>query len=87
MLREQDPRYAVREYVSLLHCAAKESEELTIKALEILLGEGTIAKREKVEALVSWLKNQQILPAPEGAVKDVELSDYDELLGGEGVAQ
>lgn len=87
MLREQSPHHADREYVSLLDCAARVSEELTIKALEILITEGTVARREHVEALVSWLKNEQILPAPMGAVKEVELSCYDQLLECEGVMQ
>ena len=87
MLREQCPEKADREYVMLLGCAARESEQLTIQALEILIAEGTIARRENVESLVLWLKNQQIRPAPKGRVKEVDLSCYDQLLACEGVRQ
>jgi hypothetical protein len=87
MLREQEPQYADREYVQLLYCAARESEELTIKALEILIAEATVPRHEKVEALVVWLKGRQLLPAPEAMVKEVALGDYDQLLAYEEVAQ
>jgi hypothetical protein len=87
MLHEHDPRNAEREYVKILYCAARHSEELTGRALEQLIAKGTLASHLEVEGLVLWLLQQQTLPPPLGSVEAVELSEYDQLLTVEGVAR
>jgi hypothetical protein len=87
MLREQDPRNADREYVKILYCAARHSEELTGKALEQLIAKGMLSSHLEVEGLVQWLLQQQTLPPPLGSVEAVELSEYDQLLTVEGAAR
>jgi hypothetical protein len=87
MLREHDPRNAEREYVKILYCAARHSEELTGRALEHLIAKGALSSHLEVEQLVQWLLQQQTLPPPLGSVEAVELSEYDRLLTVEGAAR
>jgi hypothetical protein len=55
MLRDHDARNAEREYVKILYCAARHSEELTGRALEHLIAKGTLCSHLEVEGLVQWL--------------------------------
>jgi hypothetical protein len=87
MLREHDGRNADREYVKILYCAARHSEELTGRALEQLIAKGTLASHREVEGLVLWLLQQQTPPSPLGCVEAVELGAYDRLLSGKEAAQ
>jgi len=83
ILREEDPRHAEREYVKILHCAARHSEDLTGRALEQLIAKGMLSSHLEVEQLVLWLLRQQTLPPPMGNVETVELKEYDRLLTSE----
>jgi transposase len=86
MLREHDVRQAEREYVKILHCAARHSEDLTGKAIEQLIAKGTLDSHLEVEQLVLWLMQQQTPLPPLGGVEAVELREYDQLLTSKEVA-
>ena len=69
-----------------LEIAAKQSEDLTGKALEILIAKGVLETHAEVQVLVLWLSQQQMVPPACGSVADVKLADYDALLTQRGVA-
>jgi hypothetical protein len=79
MLRERNARYADREYVKILYCAARHSEEVTDRALAQLIGKGSLDSHTEVEQLVVWLLQPQSPPVTLGKVKTVVLSAYDSL--------
>lgn len=80
MLREENLRFADKEYLNILYLAATKSEDLTIKALVLLIAKGCIGNHNEVAQLVEWLQQQQSIPPASGSVQDVVLSDYDQLL-------
>jgi hypothetical protein len=80
MLKDADPRNADREYVKILYCAARQSEDVTNLALEQLIAKGCIGSHVEVETLVKWLMQQSSPPPRIGVVEEVSLSAYDELL-------
>jgi hypothetical protein len=82
VLRATDSRHADREYVKILYCAARRSEDLTNRALEQLIAAGTLSGSTEVERLVTWLQEQASPPPRIGAVEEVSLSEYDSLLTG-----
>jgi len=82
VLRKADCRNADREYVKILYCAARCSEDLTNRALEQLISAGTLSGSADVEQLVRWLQEQTTPPPRMGVVEDVSLSEYDALLTG-----
>lgn len=69
MLRDADLRNADREYVKILYCAARHSEEMTAIALEQLIAKGCIVSHVEVETLVKWFM-QQSSPPPRIEVID-----------------
>ena len=80
MLCERIPAYADREYLQILHCAARQSEELVNRALQKLVAQGALLSAPAVIALVGWLECNA-MPAPmDTSVAEVELSLYDNLL-------
>lgn len=87
MLRDADPRRADREYIRILHCSARLSEDLTNKALERLIAAGGIGSHAEVEQLVNWFLQQDEPPPRIGVVEDVQLSQYDQLLMAEEVVR
>ncbi|MGB6065309.1 MAG: IS21 family transposase [Desulfomonilaceae bacterium] len=83
ILREHNPLNAKREYVKILYCAARHSEDLTGKALEQLIAKNGLCSHIEVEQLVQWLLRQQTLPPSLGSVETIELKEYDRLLTSE----
>lgn len=78
LLKERSPERASREYLKILHLAAKESEAGVDNALRWLMDGERPIKVEEVEAIV--LTNQRI-PGPTAVqVSEVDLSVYDRLL-------
>ena len=86
MLRDENPRFADKEYLKILYLAATESEELTAKALALLISKGHINNHTEVAQLILWFQQQLSTPAPQGAVDEVVLGEYDKLLNLEEVS-
>jgi hypothetical protein len=77
LVAAQEVRRADVEYVRLLHLAASTMESDVDQALAQLLEAGTVPTADRVRAIVSPDR-----PAvPELAAGEVNLSEYDELLG------
>lgn len=87
VLHENVPGRADREYVRILYCAARHSEELTDRALERLTAAGTLRSHTDVEQLVCWWLEQQASPPRIGSVEEVSLESYDRLLNQQEAAQ
>lgn len=72
------PATADREYLALLHLAAKESEQGVEDALRLLLGSGPVS----VAAVTALVRSGQTLPPPTTVqIGPVDLNRYDSLLG------
>ena len=69
-------RQADLEYLRILHLAASTMESDVAAALELLLGESTVPRYERVRSLLDRSKPE--VPAVE--TPPVNLSDYDHLL-------
>lgn len=80
LLHEHNPQHADREYIAILEIAAKHSETLANKALEMLIAKGSLQTNTEVLHLVQWLSNQQIMPTASCTITDVNLCEYDTLL-------
>lgn len=77
-LKEAQPSKASKVYLKILNVAALEGESLVDEALRFLLGE---AKTITVQEVSSLVKNgQDIPPATEVQIEEVDLEDYDGLL-------
>jgi len=77
-LRVQQPRRADKEYLAILHLAARESEQRVEDALRLLLaGDEPITSRAVADLVAS---GQQPAPLTEVAVQAADLSAYDGLL-------
>lgn len=80
-LHEQHtPLRADKEYLAILQCAAKESEELVHQAICTLLNEEKTPTVAQVQALVHWLQGNATPAIVDIAVDAVELGQYDALL-------
>lgn len=80
-LREcHSPFRADKEYLSILHCAAQESELLVNQAISILLNEEKVPCSSEITALVHWMRSNATSAIVDITVNDVELSQYDMLL-------
>jgi hypothetical protein len=73
-----------KEYLRILHLAAKESEAGVDGALQVLLSGDELLTADAVEQIVR--SGQEPPPVPEVSVEPVDLSAYDLLLAGEEVA-
>jgi hypothetical protein len=82
MLREQTPAQADKEYLQILLCASRQSEELVNRALQKLTMEGVRLTAVAVAVLVQRLvgNGKPTLPLPDTPVATVSLSIYDHLL-------
>lgn len=77
-LRESMPARAEREYLRILHLAARQSESGVDDALRLLLGSEEPLSAEKVESICS--SGMRVPPVTDVMIRMVELSAYDELL-------
>jgi len=77
---------ANREYVRILHLAARGSETLVNQALRRLLDEEQLPRAAAVHALVSWL-SQSGRKAPEVTLDAPDLTRYDSILSSKEVAR
>jgi len=80
LLREQNPGRADKEYLQILYCAARQSEEIVNRALQQIIAEGSTLTAESVEVLVQWLTNNNMPQVTDAAVSAVDLGLYDNLL-------
>lgn len=84
LLQEARPATAAKQYLKILHLAARESEELTDRALRQLLVRGECPTSGKVAELVRG--EQTLPPLWQVQVDDVKLNAYDALLADREVA-
>lgn len=83
-LRHRQPSRAERQYLRILHLAARENETAVDDALRVLLEK---EQSITVEAVASMVRSEeQIIPATEIRINDIDLSSYDALLGSRQVA-
>jgi len=78
LLKESMPARAEREYIKVLHLAAKQSESGVDDALRLLIGLEEVISAEKVESIV--LSGMRVAPVTDVSIRMVDLSAYDELL-------
>lgn len=82
LLKEARPATAAKEYLQILHLAARESEQLTDRALRQLISQNELPTSRKVTALIA---NEKTLPPIwRVEVDEVKLHAYDALLAGGG---
>ncbi len=79
--RRHSQQRASREYLSILHLAATENERRVDDALRMLICASERITAEKIEELV--LSGNKPEPVTDVNIADVDLSDYDALLGEE----
>ena len=70
---------ASREYLRILHLAARENERCVDDALRMLIGENTIITFDAVKEMV--LSGNKPAPVTDVNIAEVDLGDYDALLG------
>jgi hypothetical protein len=80
LLREQNPTRADKEYLQILYCAARQSEELVNRSLQQIIAEGSALTAATVTALVQWMESNNVPHVTDTQVSDVNLSQYDNLL-------
>jgi hypothetical protein len=81
ILREQNPLHADKEYLQILYCAARQSEDAVNRALQKVISEGTALTAASVAVLVQWLETSGISRIADTPVAEVNLAQYDNLLG------
>jgi len=84
LLKAQSPTRATREYLAILHLAAKESESGVEDALRILLAQESRMSAALVEKLLR--SGDQPPSVRDVVIKDVDLTTYDELIESKEVA-
>jgi hypothetical protein len=77
-LKSNSPSRAVKEYLKILHLAAKENESAVDGALRMLIDRGLAISAEAVEEIA--LRANQISSPTQVAIVDVDLAAYDALL-------
>jgi hypothetical protein len=79
ILAKEKPARAVKEYLEILHLAAKESETGVDDAIRAILDAGAAVSAEAVQTL---LRTAAPVPLPTAVeVDEIPLQSYDELLG------
>ena len=81
--RRHSQQRTSREYLRMLHLAATESERRVDDALRMLICENGRITADAVEELV--LSGDKPEPVTDVTIADVDLGDYDALLGEEAV--
>lgn len=78
-LKQSQPARATKQYLSILHLAARESEIAVDDALRTLIDQEAPITFESVEAMVH---SEDLIPLPtELSIPEVDLAAYDVLLG------
>ena len=80
VLKERQPERAAKEYLHILHLAARRSESGVEAALTRLLGEGKSPSTSAVEEELS--RSDRDVSPTQVTVGPVDLASYDALLGG-----
>ena len=80
LLREQNHLHADKEYLQILYCAARQSEEAVNSALQKIISEGSTLTAASVAVLVKWLEDNGIPQVTDTFVAEVNLNQYDNLL-------
>jgi hypothetical protein len=78
-LKDRRPSMAAKEYLKILHLAARENETAVDDALRSLINDEKPLTLENVEAFVYG--QQEVAPATEVNIADIDLTAYDTLLG------
>jgi hypothetical protein len=78
-LKQSQPARAAKQYLSILHLAARESEIAVDDALRTLIDQEAPITFESVEAMVH--SEDLIAPPTELSIPEVDLAAYDVLLG------
>jgi hypothetical protein len=86
VLRAQNPVRADKEYLEILHAAAKQSEDLVNRSLQKIISEGSTLNAASVNMLVKWLETSGIPHIVDTPVAQANLQQYDNLLNFEAVA-
>ena len=77
-LKQSQPARAAKQYVNILHLAARESEIAVDDALRTLIDQEQVITFEAIEAMVR--SNEQTPSVTEVAIPRVDLAAYDALL-------
>jgi hypothetical protein len=77
-LKQHNPLRANKEYVNILHIAAKEGEDLTESAIKLLISQEVPISAESVKKCVN--ESAYSPQVTDIAIDDVTLEEYDELL-------
>ena len=78
-LRRHRPHAADKQYLRILHLAAKESQIAVEQAIRVLLARCEAVSIEGVEAIVQ--AGREVAPAARVHVDAVDVAAYDQLLG------
>ena len=78
-LKDRRPSRAAKEYLKILHLAARENETAVDDALRSLINDEKPLTLENVEAFIYG--QQEVAPATEVNIADIDLTAYDTLLG------
>lgn len=79
--RRHSQQRASREYLRILHLAAKENERCVDDALRMLIGENAVITADAVKEMA--LSGNKPEPVTDVSIAEVDLGDYDALLGEE----
>lgn len=77
-LRQRQPSRAAKQYLRILHLAARENETAVDDVLRMLIDNETPITLEAVETVLG--SRQQLTPATEIRIDEVDLCSYDALL-------
>jgi hypothetical protein len=77
---------ADKEYLEILHAAARQSEDLVNRSLQKIISEGSMLNAASVSTLVKWLETNGIPHIIDTPVAQANLRQYDNLLNFEAVA-
>jgi hypothetical protein len=77
-LRQRQPSRAAKQYLRILHLAARENETAVDDVLRMLIDKETPITLEAVEAMLG--SQQPLTPATEIRIDEVDLCSYDALL-------
>jgi hypothetical protein len=77
-LRKTHPAHANKEYLKILHLAARETESGADEALRLLFEKQRPVRLESIKEIIA--SNHKLTPPREVKISAVDLGDYDQLL-------